>query len=207
MAKAFSSHHHHKSPFLNKTLPSSHKLLSPLPISSSSSTSLSHTYNLSSSFSNSKLSAAIEKETILDKTPDTLLLPNCERTNPIRVAFEKTIRNTQDKVCQAVSELDGGKFREDAWTRPGGGGGISRVLQQGNIWEKAGVSVSVVYGTMPQEAYRAATGTKTSNGRKTSDDKDSEDRIPFFAAGISSVMHPYNPHAPTMHFNYRHAFT
>ena len=64
------------------------------------------------------------------------------------------------------------------------------------VWEKAGVNVSVVYGEMPPEAYRAATGdaakpTKAGN-------------IPFFAAGISSVMHPYNPMAPTMHFNYRY---
>lgn len=68
--------------------------------------------------------------------------------------------------------------------RPGGGGGISRVLQNGNVWEKAGVNVSVVYGTMPREAYRAASGTASSaNGQADT----SNGRIPFFAAGISSV--------------------
>lgn len=70
-------------------------------------------------------------------------------------------------------------------------------MQDGNVWEKAGVNVSVVYGTMPADAYRAATGS----GKVISNDAG---RVPFFAAGISSVMHPKNPHAPTMHFNYRY---
>ena len=79
-----------------------------------------------------------------------------------------------------------------------GGGGVSRVLQGGNVWEKAGVNVSVVYGSMPASAYRAATERKADVGPESA-------RVPFFAAGISSVMHPHNPHAPTMHFNYRYA--
>ena len=62
------------------------------------------------------------------------------------------------------------------------------------VFEKAGINVSVVYGKMPPEAYRAATG----EGAK------SDEFIPFFAAGISSVMHPWNPKAPTVHFNYRY---
>lgn len=90
----------------------------------------------------------------------------------------------QDEICAAVEAVDGGKFREDAWIRPGGGGGISRVLQDGNVWEKAGVNVSVVYGSMPPEAYRAATGG-SSNGGATN----KAGRIPFFAAGVSSVSH------------------
>lgn len=77
----------------------------------------------------------------------------------MRGQFEGVIRKAQDEICAAVEALDGGKFREDAWTRPGGGGGISRVLQGDNVFEKAGVNVSVVYGSMPPEAYRAATGT------------------------------------------------
>ena len=71
--------------------------------------------------------------------------------------------------------------------------------QGGNVWEKAGVNVSVVYGSMPPEAYRAATGTNKSLGKENG----ASDRVPFFACGISSVMHPHNPFAPTMHFNYR----
>jgi coproporphyrinogen III oxidase len=105
----------------------------------------------------------------------------------MRGQFEKAIRAAQDSIVAAVEELDGTPFRQDAWTRPGGGGGITRVLQGGNVWEKAGVNVSVVYGSMPAEAYRAAVGRDV--GGLTA-----EDRVPFFAAGISSVMHPKNPH-------------
>lgn len=101
----------------------------------------------------------------------------------------------QDDICKAIEEVDGTKFRQDAWTREGGGGGITRVLANGNVWEKAGVNVSVVYGTMPASGYRAA----RAHGIDIPDDA----RVPFFAAGISSVMHPWNPHCPTMHFNYR----
>ncbi len=74
------------------------------------------------------------------------------------------------------------------------------LLQGGNVWEKAGVNVSVVYGSMPPEAYRAATGTTKNLGKENG----AQDRVPFFACGISSVMHPHNPFAPTMHFNYRY---
>ena len=58
------------------------------------------------------------------------------------------------------------------------------------------MNVSVVYGSMPVEAYRAATSQQGGHQKPG-------DRVPFFAAGISSVMHPHNPFAPTMHFNYR----
>lgn len=72
----------------------------------------------------------------------------------IKARFEKIIRDGQDSICKAIEEIDGTKFRQDAWTRGDGGGGITRVLADGNVWEKAGVNVSVVYGTMPPEAYR-----------------------------------------------------
>ena len=81
-------------------------------------------------------------------------------------------------MCKAIEGADGGaKFKEDVWSRPGGGGGISRVLQDGAVWEKAGVNVSVVYGVMPPEDYRAATATAELKPGP----------VPFFAAGISSV--------------------
>ena len=76
----------------------------------------------------------------------------------MRGRFERMIRGVQAKVVAAVEEVDGKEFRQDAWTRPAGGGGITRVLQEGNVWEKAGVAVSVVYGSMPAEAYRVAVG-------------------------------------------------
>ena len=77
----------------------------------------------------------------------------------MRGKFERMIRGVQDQVCAAIEEADGGgTFRLDAWTRPSGGGGITRVMQEGNVWEKAGVAVSVVYGSMPAESYRVAVG-------------------------------------------------
>eukprot|EP00271_Cylindrocystis_brebissonii_P010358 TRINITY_DN2652_c0_g1_i2.p1 TRINITY_DN2652_c0_g1~~TRINITY_DN2652_c0_g1_i2.p1 ORF type:complete len:318 (+),score=43.73 TRINITY_DN2652_c0_g1_i2:129-1082(+) len=149
----------------------------------------------------------IEKEVAIQGTPDSLLRGEEQEqqssesgSSSMRSRFEKMILAAQNQICAAVEEVDGSKFRQDAWTRPGGGGGISRVLQDGNVWEKAGVNVSVVYGTMPREAYRAATG----NSQSDAGTANSDGRIPFFAAGISSVMHPKNPFAPTVHFNYRY---
>ncbi|RYH18864.1 oxygen-dependent coproporphyrinogen oxidase [archaeon] len=104
-------------------------------------------------------------------------------------------------MCNEIQECDGkSKFKSDVWVRESGGGGISMVLTDGDVWEKAGVNLSVVYGTMPQEALKAATerGVDRAKGMK------SGERVPFFACGLSSVMHPRNPFCPTMHFNYRY---
>jgi len=120
---------------------------------------------------------------------------------PMRAKFEKMCREAQLKITKAIEEIDGkATFQEDAWVRDNGGGGMSRVLADGNVFEKAGVNLSVVYGSMPQEALQAATerGVDRAKGYKPGE------RVPFFACGLSSVMHPKNPHAPTMHFNYRY---
>lgn len=150
-----------------------------------------------------KATVSIEKETPESERPDTFLRgvdnDGATAASSVRARFEKMIREAQDKVCNAIEEADGGgKFKEDVWSRPGGGGGISRVLQDGAVWEKAGVNVSVVYGQMPPDAYRAAKGAAAGS----SDQKPGP--VPFFAAGISSVLHPKNPFAPTLHFNYRY---
>ncbi|KVH91390.1 Coproporphyrinogen III oxidase, aerobic [Cynara cardunculus var. scolymus] len=152
-------------------------------------------------------SRMIEKETAETHRPDTFLRESDGVSsdqdvgaNSVRVRFEKMIREAQDSVCAAIEAADGGgKFKEDVWSRPGGGGGISRVLQDSGVWEKAGVNVSVVYGVMPPEAYRAA---KPANAADNGNLK--PEPVPFFAAGISSVLHPKNPFAPTLHFNYRY---
>ena len=129
---------------------------------------------------------AIEKETPENERPSTFLRESDgdnHSPSSVRGRFEKMIRDAQDSVCQAIEAADGGgNFKEDVWSRPGGGGGISRVLQDGAVWEKAGVNVSVVYGVMPPEAYRAA---------KPADSADLNHKpgpVPFFAAGISSVI-------------------
>lgn len=138
-----------------------------------------------------KATVSIEKETPEAERPDTFLRggDGDGGVSSVRVRFEKMIREAQDSVCNAIEAADGGgKFREDVWSRPGGGGGISRVLQDGDVWEKAGVNVSVVYGQMPPDAYRAAKGG--------ADNDQKPGPIPFFAAGISSVSFP---HFDSMH--------
>lgn len=130
----------------------------------------------------------IEKETMEAEKPTTFLRETDGSTsdspNSVRARFEKMIREAQETVCSAIEAVDGGaQFKEDVWSRPGGGGGISRVLQDGAVWEKAGVNVSVVYGVMPPEAYRAAKPTDNGNVKPGP--------VPFFAAGISSVISPH----------------
>ena len=111
------------------------------------------------------------------------------------------LREGQIAITKAIQEIDGeAEFREDAWSRPGGGGGKSRVLANGKVFEKAGVNLSVVYGSMTKEALQAA----SDRGADRTKDMAPGERVPFFACGLSSVMHPRNPHCPTMHFNYRY---
>ena len=139
----------------------------------------------------------------VDEVPDSLVRDDdlAGANMDMRRRFEANCRRAQEAICAAVEELDGaGKFQQDVWTREGGGGGISRVLAGGEVFEKAGCSLSVVYGSMPQEALASA----TSRGADRAAGYGPGERVPFFACGLSSVMHPRNPMAPTMHFNYRY---
>lgn len=107
----------------------------------------------------------------------------------LKTQFVDFIRGLQDEICKAVEELDGqAKFQEDHWERPGGGGGRSRVLSNGKVFEKAGVSTSTVHGEMP-EALQKKMNTKGHS---------------FFACGVSLVIHPENPMIPTTHANFRY---
>ncbi|HKX28470.1 MAG TPA: oxygen-dependent coproporphyrinogen oxidase [Blastocatellia bacterium] len=100
----------------------------------------------------------------------------------------------QDRICRALEETDGReRFREDSWQREGGGGGRTRVLENGAIFEKAGVNFSAVAGLLPEAfAQKIGEGLKHAEGRE------------FFATGISLVLHPRNPYAPTVHANFRY---
>jgi len=125
----------------------------------------------------------------------------------MRLKMEHFILALQAKICKRLEALEGGeaKFLADRWLRESGGvqgeggGGVSCVLQNGRVFEKAGVNVSVVRGLLPPAAIREM----RSRG-KTKLPGDPSRSLPFFAAGISSVIHPHNPHAPTVHFNYRY---
>lgn len=141
----------------------------------------------------------------VEAAPETLVRDGesgPEGNNPMRLKFEQMCREAQIKITKAMEEIDGSgaTFKEDCWVRENGGGGLSRVLSGGKVFEKAGVNLSVVYGSMPPEALAAATerGVDRAKGIKPGE------RVPFFACGLSSVMHPKNPMCPTMHFNYRY---
>jgi coproporphyrinogen III oxidase len=94
-----------------------------------------------------------------------------------------------DRISAAVETIDSVKFRRDAWKRPEGGGGESRILSDGAVLERAGVSVSHVFGAkMPPSA---------------SNQRPEIAGAPFEAMGLSLVFHPRNPYAPTTHCNVR----
>jgi coproporphyrinogen III oxidase len=95
----------------------------------------------------------------------------------------------QDEICAGLEAEDGGqKFQEDAWNHESGGGGRSRVIQHGNVFEKGGVNFSAVEGEMP-EFMKARVNP---NAKK------------FFATGVSLVIHPENPMVPIVHMNVRY---
>jgi coproporphyrinogen III oxidase len=103
--------------------------------------------------------------------------------------FYKYIENLQDTITSKIEAVDGsGKFEEDIWERPEGGGGRTRVIENGTIFEKGGVNISAVHGELP-EALRNQFKVKEGN---------------FFACGLSLVLHPTNPFVPTVHANWRY---
>jgi len=103
--------------------------------------------------------------------------------------FYAYIENLQDQITSKIEEIDGvAKFREDIWEREEGGGGRTRVIEDGKVFEKAGVNISAVYGELP-EALRKQFKVKEGD---------------FFACGLSLVLHPINPFVPTVHANWRY---
>lgn len=95
----------------------------------------------------------------------------------------------QDEMCAALEEVDGrAAFRRDPWSRPGGGGGISRTMEDGAVFERAGVNVSAVHGRMDGRLAEALHADETQ----------------FYATGISLVIHPLSPYVPSVHANFRY---
>ncbi|KAK5120049.1 hypothetical protein LTR85_006530 [Meristemomyces frigidus] len=118
-------------------------------------------------------------------------------SSPMRLRMEAFIKENQQEIVRTLEAIDGKRFQQDKWDRPNGGGGITCVLQDGNVFEKAGVNISVVYGSLP----RAAISQMRANHKALDPDVES---LEFFAAGLSLVLHPINPMAPTVHLNYRY---
>lgn len=99
------------------------------------------------------------------------------------------VERLQDEICDALASIDGTKeFGADRWDRPGGGGGLARVLEGGRVFEKAGVNSSVVHGELPERIANHL-GVEAAK---------------FFATGLSLVIHPVSPHVPTVHANVRY---
>ena len=107
----------------------------------------------------------------------------------VKDQFVSYIHNLQDTICAGLEELDGkAKFVEDRWVRPEGGGGKTRVITNGNVFEKGGVNTSVVTGVLPKTMQQAFNVPESN----------------FFACGLSLVIHPLNPNVPTVHANWRY---
>ena len=106
-----------------------------------------------------------------------------------KAAVKEYLLNLQDSIYQALQAVDNSPWKEDSWTREEGGGGRSRVLVDGSVIEKGGVNFSHVFGTqMPASATQ---NRPELAGRS------------FEAMGVSLVIHPQNPYAPTSHANVR----
>ncbi len=103
--------------------------------------------------------------------------------------FYAYIEALQDRITGALEAEDGkARFREDLWERPEGGGGRTRVIENGAVFEKGGVNISAVHGPLP-ESMQAYFGVG---------------QVDFFACGLSLVLHPLSPMVPTVHANWRY---
>lgn len=118
---------------------------------------------------------------------------------PMRLRMEAFVKDLQARICAGIEDVDGkGKFTRTVWERPEfGGEGITCVMTDGDVMEKAGTAVSVVYSELSTEAIRQM---REDRGK----DLDVEGPVPFFVTGISLVMHAKNPNVPTVHLNYRY---
>ena len=110
-------------------------------------------------------------------------------SSPTPAAVKAWLLDLQSRIVAALEEVDGKPFLRDAWERPEGGGGVSRLVEEGNVLERGGVNFSHVMGAnLPPSA---AAGRPELAGRS------------WEAMGVSLVLHPRNPYAPTVHMNVR----
>lgn len=106
-----------------------------------------------------------------------------------RESIAGRLKTLQDTICAALEKADGkAKFREDIWEREGGGGGRTRIIRHGDVFEKGGVNFSAVHGELPEKIRTAL---------QVSSDH-------FFATGVSIVIHPVSPMVPIIHMNVRY---
>jgi coproporphyrinogen III oxidase len=123
-------------------------------------------------------------------TPETStsqsLLPSTSKAS-----VSQFMRQLQDDICKGLEQVDGAAtFREDAWEREEGGGGRSRVMREGNVFEQGGVNFSEVWGQQLPPSILTQRPEAAGHG--------------FYATGTSMVLHPRSPYIPTVHLNYRY---
>lgn len=135
-----------------------------------------------------------------------------DSNHAMRIRMSQFVMRLQDNIVNSLENLEGSQppnahstslepptFFRDHWLRPNGGGeGSSCTLTGGRIFEKAGVNVSVIHGVLPPAAIRQMKADHKSLK------VDAQTSLPYFVAGISIVLHPWNPHAPTVHMNMRY---
>jgi coproporphyrinogen III oxidase len=112
---------------------------------------------------------------------------------PSKEQIRDWFKALQADICEQLEKADGGgHFISDVWDRPGGGGGISRVLTAGKVIEKGGVNFSEVWGRTPEATLKLLNFPAE------------EEHPDFFATGVSIVLHPSNPMVPIIHMNVRY---
>ncbi len=103
--------------------------------------------------------------------------------------MQRFVEALQLRITKKLESIDDGtSFQVDEWTRDGGGGGITSVIEGGEVFEKGGVNTSAVHGELPARMAQVL----------------EVEPKPFFATGLSLVIHPRNPHVPTVHANFRY---
>jgi coproporphyrinogen III oxidase len=105
------------------------------------------------------------------------------------VAVHAYLTGLQARIVAGLEAVDGGVFRSDEWSRPAGGGGLTRIIEEGRVFERAGVGFSRVQGASLPPSASANRPELAGRG--------------FDAMGVSLVLHPRNPYCPTVHMNVR----
>ena len=112
---------------------------------------------------------------------------------PDKLEIENWFKALQDSICSGLEKLDGqSKFKEDQWQRKEGGGGRTRIIENGHILEKGGVNFSAVHGSVPPQMY------------KILEVENLDESLTFLATGVSIVLHPHSPMSPIIHMNVRY---
>jgi len=103
--------------------------------------------------------------------------------------MQEAVEEAQAAICEGLEVFEpDARFLPDRWSRDGGGGGLTRVLQEGRVFEKGGVNTSAVWGSLPERMAQVL----------------EVEALPFFATGVSLVVHPQSPYVPTVHANFRY---